>query len=493
MNKENFRFYVKVRTTLNVQVKDIHDELCTVCGDKTPSLKVIEKWSKWFREGQEQVEDDTQSDSSAIETTSENTEQVRIVINDNLYPYQAKEQQKRNEEAQDMPELTRDFLDPAEFYQQVKTICGINFFCGVPDSLLKDFCAYVTKNVSPNYHIITANEGSAVGLACGSYMATGQPSLVYLQNSGLGNIVNPIMSLATPGVYSLPMLLLIGWRGEPGKPDEPQHRVQGPATPDILTALGIPFQSLPNCHDGAGQALETAKRYMETTKGPYALLVKQQTFLTYALPKMNIDVEAGLSLTREEALECVVNHFQHQDVVVGTTGMLSRELFELRMKRGDGHERDFLTVGGMGHASAIALGIAIQKPDRTVYCLDGDGAVLMHMGILANIAAVAPSNFKHIVFNNGAHDSVGGQPTVASNHDRFSFSHIAQGCGYKHVMIATNQIEINEAMEKIRAINNDGPILLELRIKTGHRKNLGRPTRSTNENRKDFMHFLQFN
>ncbi|CAF3346812.1 unnamed protein product, partial [Rotaria sp. Silwood2] len=187
-----------------------------------------------------------------------------------------------------MPELTRDFLHPAEFYQQVKTICGINFFCGVPDSLLKDFCAYVTKNVSPNYHIITTNEGSAVGLACGSYMATGQPSLVYLQNSGLGNIVNPIMSLATPGVYSLPMLLLIGWRGEPGKPDEPQHRVQGPATPDILSeqilfiktssiiffllaALGIPFQSLPNCHDGAGQALETAKRYMETTKGPYAL------------------------------------------------------------------------------------------------------------------------------------------------------------------------------------------------------------------------------
>ncbi|CAF3142886.1 unnamed protein product [Rotaria sp. Silwood2] len=311
------------------------------------------------------------------------------------------------------------------------------------------------------------------------------------KNSGLGNIVNPIMSLATPGVYSLPMLLLIGWRGEPGKRDEPQHRIQGPATPGILAALGIPFQPLPDYHDGAGQALETAKRYMETAKGPYALLVKRQTFLPYSLPKRSADLEAGLSLTREEALQCVISHFQHRDVVVGTTGMLSRELFELRMKRDDGHERDFLTVGGMGHASSIALGIAIQKPNRTIYCLDGDGAVLMHMGILANIAAAAPSNFKHIVFNNGTHDSVGGQPTVAGDHKQFSLCHIAQGCGYKHVMIATNQNEIKEAMEKMRTINNDGPVLLELRIKTGHRKNLGRPTRSTNENRKDFMHFLQ--
>lgn len=188
--------------------------------------------------------------------------------------------------------------------------------------------------------------------------------------------------------------------------------------------------------------------------------------------------------------------------------MLSRELFELRMKRGDGHERDFLTVGGMGHASSIALGIALQKPHRTVrllsfvifsnfffplqiFCLDGDGAVLMHMGILANIAAAAPSNFKHIVFNNGTHDSVGGQPTVAGDVEQFSFSQVARGCGYKHVMIAKTENEINEALQKLHEIKNEGPVLLELRVKTGHRKNLGRPTRSTNENRKDFMHFLQ--
>ncbi|CAF5041716.1 unnamed protein product [Rotaria sp. Silwood1] len=481
MNKENFRFYIKVRTTLNIQANDIHEELCSTCGDETPSLKIIEKWSKEFREGREEVEDEIRADCLVIETTSEDIEQ------------EVKEPHKQNEEVRNMPELVRDFLDPAKFYQQIKTICGINFFCGVPDSLLKDFCAYVTKNVPSSHHIITANEGSAVGLACGSYMATGQPSLVYLQNSGLGNIVNPIISLATPGVYSLPMLLLIGWRGEPGKPDEPQHCVQGPATPSILAALGIPFQLLPNNHDSACQVLEIAKHYMETAKGPYALLVKRETFLPYSLSKMNVDVEARLTLTREQALEYVMNHFQYQDIVVSTTGMLSRELFELRMKHHDGHEQDFLTVGGMGHASSIALGIAIQKPNRTIYCLDGDGAVLMHMGILANIGAVTPSNFKHIIFNNGAHDSVGGQPTVAGNYEKFSFCHIAQGCGYKHVMIATNQIEINEAMKKIHEINSDGPILLELRIRTGHRKNLGRPTRSTNENRKDFMYFLQLN
>ncbi|CAF1444507.1 unnamed protein product [Rotaria sordida] len=468
MDKENFHFCIKERTALNIQAKDIHEELCFACGDETPSLKTIEEWSKWFRESREEAEDEVRPDRLVIETTSENIEQ------------QLKEQQKRNEEVRDIPQLVRDFLDTAEFYQQIK-----NNLC---------------------HHIITANEGSDIGLACGSYVATGQPSL----NSGLGNIVNPIISLATPNIYGLPMLLLIGWRGEPGKPDEPQHRFQGPATPSLLgeqilfiktlnticiflAALGIPFQSLPNNHDGAGQAVETARHYMKTTKGPYALLVKRETFLPYTLPKIDVDVEIRLPLTREQALEYVMNHFRQQDIVVSTTGMLSRELFELRTKRHDGHERDFLTVGGMGHASSIALGIAIQKPNRTVYCLDGDGAVLMHMGILANIAAATPSNFKHIVFNNGAHDSVGGQPTVAGNHEKFSFCHIAQGCGYKHVIIATNQSEINEAMEKIRAINSDGPILLELRIQTGYRKNLGRPTRSTDENRKDFMHFLQLN
>lgn len=215
------------------------------------------------------------------------------------------EQRKRNEEIQDMTELIRDFLDPAEFYKSVKTIADIDFYCGVPDSLLKgiflafqieisfkrdfkrkiclDFCAYVSNNVGNDKHVITANEGNAVALASGYYMATGKNSLVYLQNSGLGNIVNPIMSLAIPNLFSIPMLLLVGWRGEPGKRDEPQHIVQGQNTPGLLAALGIPFQHLPDYQEGAEQVLATAKHYMDTVKGPYCLLVKRQTFLPCTL------------------------------------------------------------------------------------------------------------------------------------------------------------------------------------------------------------------
>ncbi len=195
------------------------------------------------------------------------------------------EQKKRNEEVQEMTELIRDFLDPVEFFKSLKRTANVDFFCGVPDSLLKDFCAYVTSNTNKEQHIITANEGSAVAAAAGYYLATGKTPLVYMQNSGLGNIVNPIMSLATPSVYSIPMLLLIGWRGEPGKRDEPQHIVQGQATPGLLASLNIPFQVLPDYEEGANQVLASAKQYMDNAKGPYCLLVKRQTFLPYKLPK----------------------------------------------------------------------------------------------------------------------------------------------------------------------------------------------------------------
>ena len=197
---------------------------------------------------------------------------------------QVKQQLKRNQEVQEMTELIRDFLDPAEFYQAVRRI-GVDFFCGVPDSLLKDFCAYVTENVSSTDHVITANEGAAVALASGYHLATGKNSMVYLQNSGLGNTVNPLLSLASPGVYNIPMLLLIGWRGEPGKRDEPQHQLQGQYTPGILASLGIPFQSLPDFQEGAEQTLLAAKQYMDNAKGPYCILVKRQTFLPYKLKK----------------------------------------------------------------------------------------------------------------------------------------------------------------------------------------------------------------
>lgn len=398
---------------------------------------------------------------------------------------QVNEQKKRNEDVKDMTELIRDFLDPAEFHQAVMNI-GINFFCGVPDSLLKDYCAYVSTHVKRENHIIATNEGAAVAMAAGYHMATGKSALVYLQNSGLGNIVNPVMSLAVPNVYSIPMLLLVGWRGEPGKRDEPQHRVQGQATPGMLASLGIPFQTLPDYEEGAEQVLMNAKQYLENAKGPYCLLVKRQTFLPFKLKKP----EQLFTLSREAALKIVVDALSDRDVVVSTTGMLSRELYELREVKGQGHEKDFLTVGSMGYASSIAMGIALFKTKRQVFCLDGDGATLMHMGNLATIGQNGPPNLKHIIFNNGGHDSVGGQPTDASN-ESFSFQKIALGCGYKNAFEAKNQQEIEEGLCKLKEC--EGPSLLEIKCNLGHRKNLGRPTRKPIENKSCFMHFLAIN
>ncbi|KAK2189303.1 hypothetical protein NP493_109g02008 [Ridgeia piscesae] len=384
-----------------------------------------------------------------------------------------------------MTELIRDFLSPALFYKRLADI-DIDFFCGVPDSLLKDFCAYVTDNTPTERHVITANEGNAVSLAVGYHMATKRSALVYLQNSGLGNVINPLLSLADRDVYRIPMLLLVGWRGEPGKKDEPQHRVQGQLTAGLLASLHIPFQILPDYDEGAQQALQAARHHMDSTSSPYCLLVKRQIFTPYKkrLPK-TMDMEI---LTREGALRLVGDALGDRDVVVGTTGMLSRELFEYRVARGHGHEKDFLTVGSMGHASSIALGIAQQKPHRQVYCFDGDGAAIMHLGAWATVGQSGNTNFKHIVFNNGVHESVGAQPTAAMDMTRFSFKRIAEAVGYKMALVATTKEEIVSALQALKQA--EGPALLELRVRIGHRKDLGRPTRTPVENKQDIMTFL---
>lgn len=398
-------------------------------------------------------------------------------------PDKIENQQKRNEDAGSFTELVRDFLNPKDFYGAVRKH-GIDFFCGVPDSLLKEFCAYVSANVPEDNHIITANEGTAIAVASGYHLASGKTAMVYLQNSGLGNIVNPLMSLAVPSVYSIPMLLFVGWRGEPGKRDEPQHVVQGKATPGLLAACGIPFQVLPDYIEGAEQALYTARKHMEVSKGPYCLLVRRQTFLPYKLEKK----PPMFPLTREHAIQKIVDCLHDRDVVVGTTGMLSRELFEYREAKGQGHEKDFLCVGSMGHASAIALGIATQRPRRQVFCLDGDGAAIMHLGNLSTIGHNSQSNFKHIVINNGAHDSVGGQPTDAADVENFRFTQVALGLGYKQAFTAITPEEIMDGVKALREM--EGPVLLEIKVNQGNRKDLGRPTRTPIQNKADFMHFL---
>jgi len=362
---------------------------------------------------------------------------------------------------------------------------GVNFFSGVPDSLLKDICAFITDNTGSENHIISANEGNALSIGIGHHLATNKVPLIYLQNSGLGNIINPLLSLADPDVYSIPMILLIGWRGEPGIPDEPQHKKQGKVTLDLLDAMKIPYEIL-SSKTSSKEADIVIKNMMElaiASNTPCALLVKKGTFESYEL-KLNKYYERDLF--REEAIEIIINELNELDVVVSTTGVASRELFEYRKKKLQGHEKDFLTVGGMGHASQIALGISIFKKNRTVFCIDGDGAVIMHMGGLAVNAHNAGGNFKHIVMNNSAHDSVGGQPTVG---DKIDITGIASSLGYSWSKRVSTKNEIVNAIQEIRGVN--GPGLIEIQVKKGFRKDLGRPTIRPIENKKSFMKFLE--
>lgn len=360
---------------------------------------------------------------------------------------------------------------------------GISFFAGVPDSLLKDLCAYVTDHADDRHHIIAANEGAAVGIAAGHYLATGRVPLVYMQNSGLGNTVNPLLSLADEQVYSIPMLLVIGWRGEPGVKDEPQHKKQGLVTLDLLEAMRIPHVVLSDDEDAAeGELLDLIGR-CRTASMPHAVVIRKGIFGKYSLKKT---AENGYALSREDALKAVIGELCPEDVVVSTTGKLSRELFEYRESLGQGHGRDFLTVGSMGHSSSIALGIALDRPERCVYCLDGDGAFLMHMGAVSNIGVLRPGNYRHVVFNNGAHESVGAQPTVGF---RVDMPAVARACGYTAVYTAETREEIRAALLRMRTA--DGPALLEVRCGIASRDDLGRPTSTPVENKESFMQFLK--
>lgn len=359
----------------------------------------------------------------------------------------------------------------------------ISFFAGVPDSLLKNICAYITDNVPAQNNIIAANEGGAMGLAAGYYLATSKIPVVYMQNSGEGNIINPLMSLTDKEVYNIPVLLVIGWRGEPGKHDEPQHVKQGKVTLSLLDAMGIRYAIFSDNEAEAAGQIDEAVRYMSETKEAYALIVRKGTFDEYKLQK---SVESGLTMPRETAIGIAAGCIEPDAIIVSTTGMISRELFEYRANNGEGHERDFLTVGSMGHASQIALGIALQQPHRRVYCFDGDGASIMHMGNMAIVGSMCPKNYVHVVFNNGAHDSVGGQPTVGL---RIDLPKIAESVGYSRIFSVDNQKSLKEAMDS--ANNAVGPVFIEVKVKKGARKDLGRPTTTPIQNKEVLMAFLQ--
>ncbi len=370
-------------------------------------------------------------------------------------------------------------IDPARILERL-TELGVDLYTGVPDSLLKEFGRHVVAAVPRGRHIIAANEGASVGIALGHYLRTGRPALVYLQNSGFGNAVNPLLSLADREVYGIPMLLLIGWRGQPGVKDEPQHVKQGRVMTAMLDAMELPWGVLPTDPDEADRLLTSAVERAEADQTPFAILVEKDAFSPSAAPTSQPDTP-DLS-SREEALQRLAEAVGDDAIVVSTTGMLSRELFEHRETTGRSGARDFLTVGGMGHASAIALGIAKREPEREVWCFDGDGALLMHLGGLAVIADHAPRNYLHVVFNNGVHDSVGGQPTSIGVVD---IPAIARAAGYRSAARLSDLADLPAAVADMRG--SGGPALLELRVRPGNRPGIGRPTRTPAESKRTFM------
>lgn len=372
--------------------------------------------------------------------------------------------------------------------QRLLTACeqaGIDFFTGVPDSQLKGLCdtLYARYGVHSPHHIVAANEGNAIGLCAGHFLATSRPALCYMQNSGLGNAVNPLTSLMDAQVYQLPCLLVIGWRGEPGVHDEPQHVKQGQITLGQLELLDIPYRVLSKDTTEEAFAADFAFLRDCLKQCKCAALVVRKGALTCSLHPAYGNEN---TLSRERAAEILLSAMDARDVVVSTTGKLSREIFELREKRGEGHARDFLTVGSMGHASMIALEIALEQPNRRVWCLDGDGAALMHLGALPVIAQRKPGNLVHVVINNAAHETVGGMPVCEGG---LCAAKVAAAVGYPQTLNAQDEQTLESALSAVKDAKE--LTLLEIACAVGARADLGRPTTTPTQNRDALMAFLR--
>lgn len=359
---------------------------------------------------------------------------------------------------------------------------GIHTIIGVPDSTLKQFCDGLQNYKGNINHYVPVNEGAAVGLAVGSYLADGKPACIYMQNSGIGNAVNPIASLANRDVYGIPMLFLVGWRGEPGVKDEPQHVFQGKITCKLFEVLSIPYEVIDK--DTTWEQMESIlTEAFETLSGgeQFAIIVRKGTFEK----DVPYTWENGSTLNREEALATILKEGGHEAILVSTTGKISRELYEQSDALYGTHENIFMTVGGMGHASMIALGIAKKRPEEKIICIDGDGAALMHMGALAFISSQSPENFVHIIINNQSHESVGAMPTGCQ---KVNFSELAKNVGYSWTIRVSTLEELTKVLRNID--EQKGPILVEVLVSLDSRADLGRPKESARENKEAFMEYI---
>lgn len=363
-------------------------------------------------------------------------------------------------------------------------IIGSDFYTGVPDSQLKALCNYLmnTYGIDKKHHIIAANEGNCTALAAGYHLATGKVPVVYMQNSGEGNIINPVASLLNDKVYAIPVVFVVGWRGEPGVHDEPQHIYQGEVTIKLLDDMGI--DSFVIGQDTTDEEVENAMKQFQKklAEGKDVAFVIRKGALVY---DEKVTYKNDNTMVREEIIQHIVDK-TGEDPIVSTTGKASRELFETRVKNGQSHKYDFLTVGSMGHSSSIALGVAINKPQTKVWCVDGDGAVLMHMGSMALLGSNKPENVVHIIINNGAHETVGGMPTVASS---INLVKIAEGCGYPYAVSVDNFEDLDKELEAAR--NRKCLSMIEVKCSIGARADLGRPTTTAIENKNNFMQYLK--
>lgn len=363
-------------------------------------------------------------------------------------------------------------------------IIGAEFYTGVPDSQLKVLCNYLmnTYGIDPEHHIIAANEGNCTALAAGYHLATGKVPVVYMQNSGEGNIINPVASLLNDKVYAIPVIFIIGWRGEPGIHDEPQHIYQGEVTIKLLEDMDIKTFAI---------GKDTSDEEVEKVMGKYREALMEGKAVAFVIRKGALSYNGAVryrnnnTMAREEIIRHIVK-VSGEDPIISTTGKTSRELFEIRASNRQSHKYDFLTVGSMGHSSSIALGIAINKPGTKVWCIDGDGAVLMHMGSMAVLGANAPKNMIHVIINNGAHETVGGMPTVAAKID---FVAIAKACGYPNAVSVDTFDKLEEELKTAKA--KDELSLIEVKCSIGARENLGRPTTTALENKQNFMEYLK--
>lgn len=367
--------------------------------------------------------------------------------------------------------------------EKLVEIIDSDFYTGVPDSQLKPLCNYMMKTygINPRHHIIAANEGNCTALAAGYHLATGKVPVVYMQNSGEGNIINPVASLLNSKVYAIPVVFIIGWRGEPGVHDEPQHIFQGEVTVKLLEDMGIATFIIgkDTTDDEVAKAMDGFESVLSAGKNVAFVIRKGALEYDKTVEYKNFNI-----MIREEIIQHIVKA-SGADPIISTTGKASRELFETRAANGQSHKYDFLTVGSMGHSSSIALGVAINKPNKRIWCIDGDGAVLMHMGSMAVIGANKPKNLIHVVINNGAHETVGGMPTVAAEIDLVA---IAKACGYPNAVSVDNFEDLGKELEAAKERKELN--LIEVKCSIGARDDLGRPTTTALENKQNFMKYL---